>query len=167
MDAATIGLAGVLLGSGLTFAVQWWQHQWAVKDSQTQYERSIKDDVRRNRYERLKQKIDIISEQVGRKAAYLMYSVGSEIGSYSISEEQAKQLRAEILSSEGRVGQTLTSIGLEEVRKLHRQMNINFYDILENGFKLELSQKASQAAEALNKRMEALLDETLAGTPSR
>jgi hypothetical protein len=164
---AIIGLLGVVVGAGLTYAIQWHlgkrQRQWAVEDSRTQYEKSIADDVRKNRYERLRKKMDVLSEQLGRKSAYLDYLESGELEYPTIAKEEAHALKGSILSCEGLVFSALSAIGSEELRQLHREFNSAFYELLQGGWDQRNSVKASKAEDALAKRMEEMLDETLRG----
>ena len=164
---AVIGIVGVVIGMALQYGIQWHlgkrQRQWALEDSKAQYERAMNDDVRRNRYQRLRQKIDIVSEQVGRKSAYLTYLATNELDEYpAINQEEAKGLRERIVNSEGASLAMLSAIGSEELHQLHNKFNLAFYELFHGGWHPDGAAKAGKAEDALTKRMDAMLDETLA-----
>lgn len=163
---AIIGMVGVVIGMALQYGIQWHlgkrQRQWALEDRKAQYETAVNDDVRRNRYERLKQKMDIVSEQVGRKSAYLTYLEAQERDYPTINQEEAKELREKIVNSEGVSFAMLSAIGSEELRQLHNQFNWAFYELFQSDWDPDGAAKAGKAEDALTKRMDAMLDETLA-----
>ena len=162
---AVIGFAGVVVGSGLTYLLQWLmakrQRLWAVEDSRVQHQRTIENEVRQRRYERLRQKVDIISSQVGLKVTFLMHIEAHELGeSHTITKEQRTEVLKRIEEQEGEVQSALMATGSEKLHQLHQTLNQHFYTTIEYPHPDELN-KAWEAARAVHRKIEALLDEAL------
>jgi len=162
---ALTGFAGVIVGSVITYLTQWFivrrQRQWTIEDNKVQHQRAVENEMRQRRYERLKQKVDVISSQVGLKITLLGHVVAYEIGeSSAITKEERAELSKRIEAKEGEVDSTLMATASEELLKLHRTLNSHFYSATETLDSDQLN-KAWEAAQAVHRKMETLLDEAL------
>ena len=161
---ATMGFAGVVVGSALTYLIQWLmvkrQRSWVIEDSKVQHQRAIENEMRQQRYERLRQKVNVISLQVGVKTTALMDIEAYELGEPRLTKEQRGDVFKKVDAQEGEVQSALMAIGSEELLELHRSLNGHFYSARENLDLKEVNQ-AWGAAQAVHRKMEALLDEAL------
>jgi hypothetical protein len=169
MDAsvliATMGFAGMVVGSALTYLIQWLmvkrQRLWVIEDSKVQHQRAIENEMRQRRYERLRQKVNVISSQVGLKITFLTQAENYELElSRTVTKEQRTEVLKQIETQEGEVQSALMATGSEELLKLHQALNSHFYSAIGYPYPNELN-KAWEAAQAVHKKMEALLDEAL------
>ncbi len=161
---AIIGFAGVVVGSALTYLIQWLmikrQRSWSIEDSEVQHQRALKNEMRRQRYERLKDKVNVISSQIGLKTTLLMDIENSNLTEHTITKEQRTEIIKRIEVNEGEVQSALMATGSEELLKLHGTLNGHFYSTCE-GFDPKELDKAWKAAQAVHRKMEELLDEIL------
>jgi len=162
---AIIGFAGVVVGSALTYLIQWLmikrQRLWSIEDSKAQYQRAIENEMRQQRYERLREKVNVISSQVGLKITFLVHIEDYELEvSRTVTEEQRHEVLKQIEAREGEIQSALMATGSEELRQLHSTLNQYFYAAIGYPHPDKLN-KAWEAAQAVHRKMEELLDETL------
>ena len=151
--AAIVGIGGVIIGSILTLLTQ-----WVIAKRQRSW--SIGDQMKQKRYERLLNKVNTISEQIGLKTTILMDIESTEMGESTISNEHRGNILKQIENREGEVQSALMATGSEELRKLFNTLNKYYYSTLAYHDLTELN-KAWDTAQAVHRKMEELLDETL------
>src|SRR3972149_406397 len=118
--AAIVGIGGVIIGSILTLLTQ-----WVIAKRQRSW--SIGDQMKQKRYERLLNKVNTISEQIGLKTTILMDIESTEMGESTISNEHRGNILKQIENREGEVQSALMATGSEELRKLFNTLNKYYY----------------------------------------
>ncbi|MHB8105515.1 MAG: hypothetical protein ACYDG5_08300 [Dehalococcoidales bacterium] len=162
--AAIVGIGGVVIGSALTFLMQWLlakrQRSWQISDNDNEHQRAIYDQMRLRRYDRLKDQVNIISEQIGQKVIVILDLQNYLFDENRIDNDQFRDIQRKMESREGEVLSAIMATGSEELHKLYLTLDEHFSTATKNADMVE-SEKTLKAARVVHRKMEELLDETL------
>jgi hypothetical protein len=146
-------IGGVIVGAILTFLSQWFiairQRSW-----------DIDNQMRQKRYERLKDRTNVLTQQIGLKMTLLLNMGNHMFDEQEMNNEEHKRIDNKIDAREGEVHSALMALGSEKLHKMYLEFNTYYHNTNSNQEYKEL-QRAWGIAESMHQEMEWLLDEAL------